>query len=115
MHFPEPISPQIGEKCHIRTEKSSPIPDGKKCILCMRAVLNKAFASLEEDQKKKYLCTHECFKKYFAVPSFTLDPAVKKSRRKLKFAVSTMPIAGSSAAKYEIRDLTPRKSNEGEK
>ena len=112
MTFPDPI--KSVDKCRLIDDKSSPIPPDQKCHLCMKGIASKAFASLEEDHKKKYLCSHECFKKFFAVPFFTLDPSVKKSRRKLKFAISKDP-DGSISAKYEIRDQTPKNHIDGSK
>lgn len=109
MSIPDVTTHAVIEKCRLINDKSSPISAGQKCHLCMKEIASKAFASLEEDHKKKYLCSHECFKKFFAVPFFTLDPSAKRSRRQLKFAIDTKLADGSSAAKYEIRDLTPKK------
>jgi len=107
----ESLSPRIGEKCTYLTETSSPIPPNQKCLMCMKAIASKAFASIEEDQKKRYICTHECFKKYYSVPVFTLDPTAKKGRRQLKFAVSKED--GSLSAQFQIKNVVlPKKGDE---
>ena len=103
-------SPRIGEKCTFLTETSSPIPSDQKCLLCMKAVASKAFACIEEDAKKRFLCTYECFKKYYAVPVFTLDPSAKKGRRQLKFEVSSED--GAISAQYQIKNVIMPKKGE---
>lgn len=99
-------SPKIGEKCFLSLDACTiqPIKDAK-CHLCLNSLSQKAFAEIGKGLNKKYLCTHECFKKYYGVPSFTLDQSSKKAKKRLKFEIPISQIVHSNN-KYIAKDLT---------